>query len=170
MTPNAEKQEKTKNMLTSPCIDCPIHRQGIDKSGPTCMACEARLVYVAAIGSGRTDIVLPPTPKGSPPPASSFGRRPYKIGPYDRTNRKRRQPGPHAAVRTVMGARRVALGLSHGELADACLSTIRTIAHLESGSYNYTPRASTLNAIARVLKIPADTLLLPVKGAAKAPK
>jgi DNA-binding XRE family transcriptional regulator len=128
------------------------------------MYCAARIVYVAAVAAGRTDIVIPPPPPSDsqPAPSSTFGRRNYKIGPYHRTPRKQRPPGRPAAARTVMAARRIALGISQGRLADEAGSTVRTIAAIESGTYDRTPRPMTLNAIARALDIPADMLLMPI--------
>jgi DNA-binding XRE family transcriptional regulator len=148
--------------MENPCRSCPVHLRGDDKSGPTCMGCEARVAYVAAIGSGHTDVSLPPPPKGPPEPSATFSRRSYKIGPYHRKPRKQRPPGRPTTPLNVMAARRVALGISQGRLADEAGSSVRTIAAIESGSYARTPRALTLNAIARVLDIPADMLLMPI--------
>jgi DNA-binding XRE family transcriptional regulator len=72
--------------------------------------------------------------------------------------------GGPTLIRTAMAARRVALGLTQGEVADYAGSTVRTIASLESGHYPYNPKRSTLNAVATVLKMPVETLMMPPTG------
>jgi DNA-binding XRE family transcriptional regulator len=151
--------------MQNPCKGCPIHLRGEDKSGPACMACEARVAYVAAIGSGRTDVVLPPPVAAPPPPSPTFARKNYSVGPYGRRSRAGRKPGRPTGARTVMAARRVAKGLSQALLAEAAGVGVRTIAQLESGLYRYTPAPRTLRALSVALDIPAEMLLMPTTPA-----
>jgi hypothetical protein len=167
--------------ITPPCEQCPIHLRGIEKSGEICRNCPARLAYTQAIGDDNILMGHKPLPDMTPPPeaehiytnadAASGVNRSYNYGPrfFRKTLKRARDEvknpvGRPPELRTVMAARRVELGLSQGDVADLALSTVRTIASLESGCYLHTPKPSTLKAVAAVLKISPARLLEPWRG------
>jgi len=162
--------------IQPPCEACPIHLRGLEKSGEVCRRCPARLAYIEALGDDNILMGRSPLPDLTPPPeaehvytnadmaiaghTSSSGPRFIRKTLKKAAENAANPVGRPTAIRTVMAARRLALGLTQDEVADAAGSTTRTIAWIESGKYHRTPKPSTLNAIARVLKIDDPAMLM----------
>lgn len=148
--------------MTPPCTTCQIHLRGIDKSGPACMACEARVAYVAAIATGRTNVVLPPPPEAAATLVTDAPEAPARrsAGAY-RRDRKQSSLRRYGSAQTVMAARRKALGLTQERLALKIGLSTQTICEIEGGRYRRKLRTGTLLDLAAALDIPAGMLFMP---------
>jgi DNA-binding XRE family transcriptional regulator len=164
--------------IIPPCESCPIHHRGIEKSGEVCRTCCARTNYIAALSDDDILMGRKPLPDMTPPPEaehiytaadaainghkSSHAPRPRRKAPEKLRTKEGRGAPPGGACRTIMAARRVALGLSQDYVADVAGSTQRTIAAIESGFYNRNPKSTTLRAIATILHLDPGELMKPV--------
>jgi DNA-binding XRE family transcriptional regulator len=160
-------------MLTHPCTECPIHLAGVEKGGPCCMQCDARIAYCEAVEKGLTHVDLPPHPVGAMAEATAALRdyagpkaRP-QIGPYKRDRQKRAGETDHSRLRrNLLIARRVEKGLTQEALANILNTSQKTISNLENG-LRMRPNLMVRKNLEQFFDLPVEELLRAGDAAAR---
>lgn len=153
--------------MTPPCLPCPIHCAGVDKSCGVCMKCEARHAYAVAVAQGVESAYIPPLPAGATDAAAKALLDEYRSRPNPRGgahhNNRRKHIGPYRklsprARRLEIINRRIKLGLSQEQLADKVYLTQRTVSKLENGG-NIRVRFGVRVAMERLFDAPFEELM-----------